>query len=168
MTELKVGDKVLVLAEISQKSSNGLLNEVRFINTDGETWFFTRELEKVSHLPALPKQMAKKLEKCKREERLLVTFLNLARNQKWSISEKELALAWIVGYNLAEPLYEVRFSGTKNYYDRVQKLCYSEENGNYFVCGEASQHKHQFTREELEEAGFGWVWDVDEIEKVEV
>ena len=79
-----------------------------------------------------------------------------------------MALAWIMGYNLAEPLYEVRFSGTKNYYDRVQKLCYSEENGNYFVCGEASKYKHQFTREELEQAGFGWVWDVDEIEKVEM
>ena len=168
MTEVKVGDKVLVPVKIIAKDSSSIPYNVNILNSNSRMWFDEEEMETAIKLPTLPKQIAEKLKEYKREERLLLSFLNFARARKRSISEEELALAWIMGYNLAEPPYEVRFSGTKNYYDRVQKLCYSEENGNYFVCGEASQYKHQFTKTELEQAGFGWVWDVDEIEKVEV
>lgn len=73
------------------------------------------------------------------------------------------------GYEVEkEPIYVIRSKGTTNKYGAQQRLCHSSEKGNYFWCGEFSKFKHKFTREELEQAGFGWVFDCDGVEVREV
>lgn len=76
-----------------------------------------------------------------------------------------LGKAWLFGYEVEkEPIYVIRSKGTTNKYGAQQRLCHSSEKGNYFWCGEFSKFKHKFTREELEQAGFGWVFDCEGVE----
>lgn len=80
-----------------------------------------------------------------------------------------LGKAWLFGYEVEkEPIYVIRSKGTTNKYGAQQRLCHSSEKGNYFWCGEFSKFKHKFTREELEQAGFGWVFDCEGVEVREV
>ena len=55
----------------------------------------------------------------------------------------------------------------RNYKNHAQILC--EEDGKMFWCGEWYRFKTKFTRKELEEAGFGEVFNspLFEIEEVE-
>ena len=135
----------------------------------------------VMKLPTLPKEVAEWLEYCVNEGYLLHMPLNYINAMNagfekaagWVIGSHEnqntLAFAWLFGYEIEqEKRYEVIMPGMKNYNNRKQKLCYSAENDNYFMCGEPSGHKHTFTKAELEEAGFSWVWEVPEIIKEEV
>ncbi len=80
-----------------------------------------------------------------------------------------LGKAWLFGYEVEkEPIYVIRSKGTTNKYGAQQRLCHSGEKGNYFWCGEFSKFKHKFTRKELEQAGFGWVFDCEGVEVREV
>lgn len=80
-----------------------------------------------------------------------------------------LGKAWLFGYEVEkEPIYVIRSKGTTNKYGAQQRLCHSSEKGNYFWCGEFSKFKHKFTHEELEQSGFGWVFDCEGVEVQEV
>lgn len=51
---------------------------------------------------------------------------------------------------------------------KYEYLNHNFEDGKMFWCGEWYRFKTKFTRKELEEAGFGWVFDCEGIEVEEV
>lgn len=91
----------------------------------------------------------------------LKEFLGTETNQE------TFALAWTLGYEVEkEKRYRVSMPKTRNRKDHAQLLC--EANGKVFWCGEWYRLRTKFTRKELEDAGFGWVFDCEGIEIEEV
>lgn len=85
---------------------------------------------------------------------------------KWVRSNWNLFVrAWKNGYDIEkEKAYIVNFKNTN------QKLYFHEKDENYFIAGIGGVFGNEYhTRKELEEAGFGWVFDCPgvEIEEVE-
>ena len=71
------------------------------------------------------------------------------------------------GYEVEEERrYRISMPKTRNYMNNAQFLC--EKDGKIFWCGEWYPFRTKFTRKELEEAGFGWVFDCPGIEIEEV
>ena len=71
------------------------------------------------------------------------------------------------GYEVEkEKRYRVSMPKTRNRKDHAQLLC--EANGKVFWCGEWYRLRTKFTRKELEEAGFGWIFSCEGIEVEEV
>lgn len=69
------------------------------------------------------------------------------------------ARAWLDGYEVEEEKrYLVKFKATKHYFDK-------DGNGRVYF---SLAHKSCFTKKQLEEAGFGWVFDCPGIEIEEV
>lgn len=90
----------------------------------------------------------------------LKEFLGTETNQE------TFALAWTLGYEVEkEPKYEVRIKGID------YKYCVLK-NGDYWYFGEDWVDKkiktQSFTRKELEQANFGWVFDCPGVEVKEV
>lgn len=91
----------------------------------------------------------------------LKEFLGTETNQEI------FARAWLDGYEVEkEKRYRVSMPKTRNRKDHAQLLC--EANGKVFWCGEWYRLRTKFTRKELESNGFGWVFDCEGIEIVEV
>ena len=88
---------------------------------------------------------------------------------EWFYQKKNmdiLARAWLDGYEVEkEPKYTVMVKGITGYGRYLNKIskkyCFASENEAY---GYTTKH----TRKELEEAGFGWVFDCEGIEVREV
>lgn len=84
--------------------------------------------------------------------------------QRWfyhECNQETLARAWLDGYEVEkEKLYFVKITAAEQYLVRVE-----DEN---FLGFLQSRLKSKFTRKELEEAGFGWVFDCPGIEIEEV
>ena len=75
--------------------------------------------------------------------------------------------AWLDGYVIeSEKRYRVKMPNAKNYKNHSQFLC--NDGDNLFWCGERRSFKTEFTRKELEDADFGWVFDCPGIEIEEV
>lgn len=71
------------------------------------------------------------------------------------------------GYEVKkEPKYRISMPKARNHKNHAQFLC--EKDGKIFWCGEWYPFRTKFTRKELEEAGFGWVFDCEGIEVREV
>lgn len=71
------------------------------------------------------------------------------------------------GYEVKkEPKYHISMPKSRNHKNHVQFLC--EKDGKIFWCGEWYPFRTKFTRKELEEAGFGWVFDCEGVEVEEV
>lgn len=71
------------------------------------------------------------------------------------------------GYTVEkEKRYRISMPKARNYKNHAQILC--EEDGKMFWCGEWYRFKTKFTQKELEEVGFGWVFDCPGIEIEEV
>ena len=71
------------------------------------------------------------------------------------------------GYEVEkEKRYRISMPKARNYKNHAQILC--EEDGKMFWCGEWYRFKTKFTRKELEDLGFGWVFDCEGIEVEEV
>ena len=87
---------------------------------------------------------------------------------EWYWDNSELfALAWIFGYEVEEEKrYRISMPKARNYMNHAQILC--EKDGKIFWCGEWYPFRAKFTRKELEEADFGWVFDCPGIEIEEV
>lgn len=82
-------------------------------------------------------------------------------------NRKRLIRAILFGYVVEkEKRYRISMLKARNYKNHAQILC--EEDGKMFWCGEWYRFKTKFTRKELEEAGFGWVFDCEGIEIEEV
>lgn len=81
---------------------------------------------------------------------------------KWIGSEKQfdlIARAWLDGYEVEkEKQYLVKIGATKHYFAKDGK-------GKIFF---SLAYKGSFTKKELEDAGFGWVFDCPGIEIEEV
>ena len=74
------------------------------------------------------------------------------------------ARAWLDGYEVEkEPKYTVRMKGINGYGRYLNKALLSKE---YFFASdnEISGYRTKHTRKELEDAGFGWVFDCEGIE----
>jgi phage protein len=77
------------------------------------------------------------------------------------------ARAWLDGYEVEkEKRYRISMPKARNYKNHAQILC--EKDGKIFWCGEWYPFRTKFTRKELEEANFGWVFDCEGIEIEEV
>lgn len=77
------------------------------------------------------------------------------------------AEAWVNGYEVEkEKRYRISMPKARNYKNHAQILC--EQDGKMFWCGEWYRFKTKFTRKELEDAGFGWIFSCEGIEVEEV
>lgn len=77
------------------------------------------------------------------------------------------ARAWLDGYKVEkEKRYRISMPKTRNHKNHAQILC--KEDDKTFWCGEWWKLRTKFTRKELEEAGFGWVFNCEGIEIEEV
>ena len=86
---------------------------------------------------------------------------------QWSENQEIFAQAWIFGYEVEkEKRYRISMPKARNYKNHAQILC--EEDGKMFWCGEWYRFKTKFTRKQLEQANFGWVFDCEGIEIEEV
>ncbi len=80
---------------------------------------------------------------------------------QWAENQETFALAWIFGYEVEEEKrYYVKITAAEQYLVRVE-----DEN---FLGFLQSRLRSKFTRKQLEEAGFGWVFDCPGIEIEEV
>jgi hypothetical protein len=87
--------------------------------------------------------------------------------ENWN-NQETFALAWIFGYEVEkEPKYIVKLKnvpdlfGILNFGKHSKEWIFSDSNTN-------SHHRTKHTRKELEEDGFGWVFDCEGIEIEEV
>ena len=87
---------------------------------------------------------------------------------EWIRNNSEVyARAWLDGYEVEkEKRYRISMPRARNHKNHAQILCEKDEK--IFWCGEWYRFKTKFTRKELEEAGFGWVFDCEGIEVEEV
>ncbi|MEL0446319.1 DUF1642 domain-containing protein [Streptococcus pneumoniae] len=84
-----------------------------------------------------------------------------------SDNQETFALAWLFGYEIEEEKrYRISMPKARNYMNHAQFLC--EKDGKIFWCGEWHPFRTKFTRKEIEEAGFGWVFDCPGVELTEV
>lgn len=71
------------------------------------------------------------------------------------------------GYEVEkEKRYRIFMPKARNYKNHAQFLC--EKDGKMFWCAEWHRFRTKFTRKELEQADFGWVFDCEGIEIEEV
>lgn len=83
-------------------------------------------------------------------------------------NRKRLIRAILFGYVVEkEKRYRISMPKARNYKNHAQILC--EKDGKIFWCGEWYPFRTKFTRKELEEAGFGEVFNstLFEVEEVE-
>ena len=127
------------------------------------------ELEKVT----IPQFVADWIEECKAKEKRLLTALLYAPEKvnSWvdnSENQELFALAWILGYEVEEEKrYLVKM---KNILDRESFLNLSNTTKIWFF-GDKKDTEYVYvhhTRKELEEAGFGWVFDCSGVQIEEV
>lgn len=87
---------------------------------------------------------------------------------RWCRRESDIfARAWLDGYTVEEEKrYRVKMKNA--YYNKYPQFLCETDNG-IFWAAEKDLRKTKFTRKELEQAGFGWVFDCPgvEIEEVE-
>ena len=84
------------------------------------------------------------------------------------INQEKFAKAWIYGYEIEEEKrYLVKIKGIAGYGCYLNKVLSSEE---YFFASENefNGYRTKHTRKEIENAGFGWVFDYPGIEVKEV
>ena len=114
----------------------------------------------------IPKIVADWIEKCKAKEKSLLNALLYTPEgvNSWvddPDNQETFALAWIFGYKVEEEKeYLVKIKANNQYI-----MNNPDENAIFFYSSKAYAG---LTRKELEEAGFGWVFDCPGIEIEEV
>ena len=95
-------------------------------------------------------------------------MVDVKKNLGWIRNNTETyARAWLDGYEVEkEKRYRISMPRTRNHKNHAQILC--EKDGSIFWCGEWYPFRTKFTRKQLEEANFGWVFDCEGIEIEEV
>lgn len=110
------------------------------------------------------------IEECKAKEKRLLTALLYTPEKvnSWvdnSENQELFALAWILGYEVEEEkLYRIKLKSNSK---EIDYLVNTERNGLRFYSRIYTQSR-EHTRKELEDAGFGWVFDCPGIEIEEV
>lgn len=136
---------------------------------------FIKDLEQLDELQkvTIPQFVADWIEKCKAKEKRLLTALLYTSEQvnSWvdNLENQELfAHAWILGYEVEEEnRYYISLKGVDENYNYLNFI----KHLNAWVLAEVKKDKKfrtTHTRKELEEAGFGWVFDCPGIEIEEV
>ena len=126
--------------------------------------------------PVVPQFVADWIEECKNDDfHLFGAMEAISLNQKkldyWFREDDNMELfarAWLDGYEVEkEKRYLVRVKGVNGYGRYLNKALLSKE---YFFASnnEVSGYRTKFTRKELEDAGFGWVFDCEGVEVEEV
>lgn len=123
--------------------------------------------------PVVPQFVADWIEKCKNKEKSLLNALLYTPEKvnSWvgnSENQETFALAWIFSYKVEkEPKYTVKIKGINGYGQYLNKALSSKE---YFFASnnEVSGYRTKHTKKQLEETGFGWVFDCPGIEVEEV
>lgn len=90
------------------------------------------------------------------------------RVPKWFYEKniETFARAWLDGYTVEkEKRYRVKMKNA--YYNKYPQFLCETDNG-IFWAAEIDLRKTKFTRKELEQAGFGWVFDCPGVEVEEV
>ena len=121
----------------------------------------------------VPQFVADWIEECKTKEKRLLRALLYTPGMvnSWvdnSDNQETFALAWLFGYEVEkEPKYTVRVKGINGYGQYLNKASSSKT---YCFASEIEKYgyKTKHTRKELEEDGFGWVFDCPGIEIEEV
>lgn len=121
----------------------------------------------------IPQFVADWIKRSKQEKRNLRNALNNGgeKMRLWFLDQENydlFARAWLDGYEVEkEPKYTVRVKGINGYGRYLNKALLSKE---YFFASEneVSGYRTKHTRKELEEAGFGWVFNCDGVEVEEV
>lgn len=121
----------------------------------------------------IPQFVADWIEECEEKEKTLLNSLLYTPEgvNSWvgnSDNQELFARAWIEGYEVEkEKRYLVKVKGVYGYGRYLNKSLLSNE---YFFASnnEFNRYKTKHTRKELEEAGFGWVFDCEGIEIEEV
>ena len=93
--------------------------------------------------------------------------IEIKKWMQWAENQETFALAWIFGYEVdKEKRYLVKIKGDI----KENKLVYGEFLERYFFAKSLNLDNaiYSHTRKELEEAGFGWVFDCPGIEIEEV
>ena len=96
----------------------------------------------------------------------------LSEFENWVIDDNTKPFKTLVnmhqfGYEVEkEKRYRISMPKARNYKNHAQILC--EKDDKIFWCGEWYPFRTKFTRKELEEADFGWVFDCPGIEIEEV
>ena len=127
-----------------------------------------RELNK----PVVPQFVADWIEQCKAKRKRLLTALLYTPEKvnSWvdnPDNQKLFARAYLDGYEVEkEKRYRIFMPRARNHKNHAQILCEKDEK--IFWCGEWYPFRTKFTRKELEEANFGWVFDCEGIEVEEV
>lgn len=137
---------------------------------------FLQDLEQLDEpeKPVVPQFVAEHIKHAKEIGRDLQDAMNSSSIHKevdeWLYTDNNMELfacAWLDGYVEKEKRYLVRVIGITNY---NSYLNYHNEEDKWTIESrveiDAIRTKH--TRKELEEAGFGWVFDCPGIEVVEV
>lgn len=112
----------------------------------------------------VPEFIADWIEECKAKRKSLLGALLYTPEgvNSWvgkSENQETFALAWMFGYTIKkEPRYFVEIKATKHRFARDGK-------GKIFF---SLAYKSPFTKKELEEKGFGWVFNCTGIELLEV
>lgn len=124
--------------------------------------------------PVVPQFVADWIEECKNDDfHLFGAMEDISSNQKkldyWFREDDNMELfarAWLDGYTVEEEkLYLVKIKGVACpylNYDTINELWFCNQK----IKGTYTKTKH--TRKELEQAGFGWVFDCEGIEIEEV
>lgn len=123
--------------------------------------------------PVIPYYIADYIEEVKSEGDLTVVgAVNEApegRVGDWLILENvnTFAQAWVNGYTVEkEPRYTVRIKGLSEINRYLNKEC--DKEFLFADSGESEDYQTKFTRKELENANFGWVFDCPGVEVKEV
>ena len=141
------------------------------------TKLFVREYEKLNEpqKAKIPQVIAEYIEQKKNEDYHLLGAMTEIRSYKnkeiddWFYTDDNIELfaqAWLDGYEV-ENRYLVKMKGIVN---ALSFLSYHKKADMWTVTdiNNSNGHRTHHTRKELEEAGFGWVFDCEGIEIEEV
>ena len=136
---------------------------------------FLQDLEQLNEQGKvkIPQFVADWIERSKQEKRNLRNALNNGgeKMRLWFLDQENYDLfvrAWLDGYEVEEEKrYRVKF---KNISESVDTLNRHKSSKSFIIANpeENSIYDTKFTRKELEEAGFGWVFDCPGIDIEEV
>lgn len=136
---------------------------------------FLQDLEQLNEpqKPVVPQSVSDWIELCKKSTRSLQGAIHYAKGtdvERWLIpsdNQETFARAWLDGYEVEkEKRYTAKVKGVSEnntlVHDTTEECWFFEDDNN-----EDPIYVYH-TRKELEEAGFGWVFDCDGIEVEEV
>lgn len=130
------------------------------------------------NLVTLSNEVAEYIEYMKRKNYTLIGALNLAGHNSdmnkymdvylsISSNQEKFALAWINGYKVKEKIFLIKFKGFNN--DNAYLNIYLDTKYPFMSSREEIDNvKTKFIKEELEQLGFGWVFNSEGVQIIEV